>query len=116
MLTLNNIEVIYDGVILVLKGVSLNVREGGITTLLGANGAGKTTTLKAISGLLRTERGEVTKGSIEPLVTSPRSVRSKPEMALSVVVFPAPLAPSRVVMPPSRTLSDTPLRTRMTPS
>src|SRR5262249_12799000 len=65
MLTLNNIEVIYDGVILVLKGVSLEVREGGITTLLGANGAGKTTTLKAISGLLRTERGEVTKGSIE---------------------------------------------------
>ena len=65
MLTLNNIEVIYDGVILVLKGVSLEVREGGITTLLGANGAGKTTTLKSISGLLRTERGEVTKGSIE---------------------------------------------------
>ncbi len=65
MLSLNNIEVIYDGVILVLKGVSLAVREGGITTLLGANGAGKTTTLKAISGLLRSERGEVTKGSIE---------------------------------------------------
>jgi branched-chain amino acid transport system ATP-binding protein len=65
MLTLNNVEVIYDGVILVLKGVSLSVREGGITTLLGANGAGKTTTLKAISGLLRSERGEVTKGSIE---------------------------------------------------
>jgi len=65
MLALNNIEVIYDGVILVLKGVSLNVRDGAITTLLGANGAGKTTTLKAISGLLRTERGEVTKGSIE---------------------------------------------------
>ena len=65
MLTLNNIEVIYDGVILVLKGVSLDVREGGITTLLGANGAGKTTTLKAISGLLRSERGEVTKGAIE---------------------------------------------------
>ena len=65
MLALNNIEVIYDGVILVLKGVSLNVREGGITTLRGANGAGKTTTLKAISGLLRSERGEVTKGSIE---------------------------------------------------
>jgi branched-chain amino acid transport system ATP-binding protein len=65
MLGLNNVEVIYDGVILVLKGVSLNVREGGITTLLGANGAGKTTTLKAISGLLRSERGEVTKGSIE---------------------------------------------------
>jgi len=65
MLTLNNVEVIYDGVILVLKGVSLDVREGGITTLLGANGAGKTTTLKAISGLLRAERGEVTKGTIE---------------------------------------------------
>jgi branched-chain amino acid transport system ATP-binding protein len=65
VLSLNNIEVIYDGVILVLKGVSLNVRSGGITTLLGANGAGKTTTLKAISGLLRSERGEVTKGTIE---------------------------------------------------
>jgi branched-chain amino acid transport system ATP-binding protein len=65
MLSLNNVEVIYDGVILVLKGVSLEVREGGITTLLGANGAGKTTTLKAISGVLRTERGDVTKGSIE---------------------------------------------------
>jgi len=65
MLGLNNVEVIYDGVILVLKGVSLSVREGGITTLLGANGAGKTTTLKAISGLLHSERGEVTKGSIE---------------------------------------------------
>jgi branched-chain amino acid transport system ATP-binding protein len=65
MLSLNNIEVIYDGVILVLKGVSITCREGGITTLLGANGAGKTTTLKAISGLLRSERGEITKGSVE---------------------------------------------------
>jgi branched-chain amino acid transport system ATP-binding protein len=65
MLALNNVEVIYDSVILVLKGVSLAVPEGGITTLLGANGAGKTTTLKAISGLLRSERGEVTKGTIE---------------------------------------------------
>ena len=65
MLTLNNVEVIYDGVILVLKGVSLAVSQGGITTLLGANGAGKSTTLKAISGLLRSERGDVTKGSIE---------------------------------------------------
>src|SRR5260370_27202190 len=65
MLALNNIEVVYDGVILVLKGVALNAAEGHITTLLGANGAGKTTTLKAISGLLRTERGEVTKGSVE---------------------------------------------------
>ena len=65
MLALNNIEVVYDGVILVLKGVSLNAEEGRITALLGANGAGKTTTLKAISGLLRTERGEVTKGTVE---------------------------------------------------
>ncbi len=65
ILTVNNIEVIYDHVILVLKGVSLVVPEGGIVALLGANGAGKTTTLKAISNLLRSERGEVTKGSIE---------------------------------------------------
>jgi branched-chain amino acid transport system ATP-binding protein len=65
ILAVNNIEVIYDHVILVLKGVSLTVSRGGIVALLGANGAGKTTTLKAISNLLRTERGEVTKGSIE---------------------------------------------------
>jgi branched-chain amino acid transport system ATP-binding protein len=65
MLVLNNIEVVYDGVILVLKGVSLAARHGSITTLLGANGAGKTTTLKAISGLLAAERGQVTKGTIE---------------------------------------------------
>ncbi len=65
MLKLNNIEVIYLNVILVLKGVSLEVPEGGIVTLLGGNGAGKTTTLKAISGLLYTEEGEVTDGSIE---------------------------------------------------
>src|SRR5437764_5985428 len=64
-LTVNNIEVIYDHVILVLKGVSLEVPKGGIVALLGANGAGKTTTLKAISNLLRAERGEVTKGTIE---------------------------------------------------
>jgi branched-chain amino acid transport system ATP-binding protein len=65
VLLVNNIEVIYDHVILVLKGVSLEVPEGGIVTLLGANGAGKTTTLKAISNLLRAERGDVTKGSVE---------------------------------------------------
>ncbi len=65
LLSVNNIEVIYDHVILVLKGVSLAVPEGGIVALLGANGAGKSTTLKAISGLLRTERGDVSKGSIE---------------------------------------------------
>jgi branched-chain amino acid transport system ATP-binding protein len=65
VLTVNNIEVVYDHVILVLKGVSLTVPKGGIVALLGANGAGKTTTLKAISNLLHAERGEVTKGSIE---------------------------------------------------
>jgi branched-chain amino acid transport system ATP-binding protein len=64
LLEVNNIEVIYNHVILVLKGVSLSVPERGITALLGGNGAGKTTTLKAISNLLRSERGEVTKGSI----------------------------------------------------
>jgi branched-chain amino acid transport system ATP-binding protein len=63
-LSINNVEVIYDHVILVLRGVSLEVPEGQIVTLLGANGAGKTTTLKAISNLLRAERGEVTKGQI----------------------------------------------------
>lgn len=65
VLSVNNIEVIYDHVILVLKGVSLNVPKGGIVAILGANGAGKTTTLKAISNLLQAERGDVTKGSIE---------------------------------------------------
>jgi len=65
LLAINNIEVIYDHVILVLKGVSLEVQEGKIVALLGANGAGKTTTLKAISNLLQSERGEVTKGGIE---------------------------------------------------
>ena len=64
-LSVNNIEVIYDHVILVLKGVSLEVPQGKIVALLGANGAGKTTTLKAISNLLRAERGDVTKGMIE---------------------------------------------------
>ena len=65
ILSINNIEVIYDRVILVLKGVSLTVPDGGIIALLGANGAGKSTTLKSISNLIRTERGEITKGSIE---------------------------------------------------
>lgn len=64
MLTLNNVEVVYSDVILVLRGVSLTVEEGSIVALLGANGAGKTTTLKAISGLLATELGRVTDGSI----------------------------------------------------
>ncbi|MEL0019436.1 MAG: ABC transporter ATP-binding protein [Rickettsiales bacterium] len=65
LLRVNNIEVIYDHVILVLKGVSFEVPQGGIVALLGANGAGKTTTLKAISNLLKAERGDVTKGTIE---------------------------------------------------
>jgi branched-chain amino acid transport system ATP-binding protein len=65
LLKVNNIEVIYNDVILVLKGMSLEVKEGQIVSLLGANGAGKTTTLKAISGLLKTEEGEVTDGVIE---------------------------------------------------
>ncbi|HEY7577926.1 MAG TPA: ABC transporter ATP-binding protein [Acetobacteraceae bacterium] len=65
MLTLDNVEVVYDGVILVLKGISLTAERGQITALLGANGAGKTTTLKAISGLLHAERGQVTRGTIQ---------------------------------------------------
>ena len=65
LLKVNNIEVIYEHVILVLKGVSLEVPSGGIVSLLGANGAGKTTTLKAISNLVKAERGEVTKGTVE---------------------------------------------------
>jgi branched-chain amino acid transport system ATP-binding protein len=64
-LSVNNIEVIYDHVILVLKGVSLQVPQGKIVALLGANGAGKSTTMKSISTLLRGERGDVTKGSVE---------------------------------------------------
>lgn len=65
MLTLNNIEVVYSDVIQVLRGVSIDVPDGKIVGLLGANGAGKSTTLKAISGLLRTQEGEVTRGNIE---------------------------------------------------
>src|SRR5476649_1674346 len=64
-LSVNNIEVIYDHVILVLKGVSLQVPQGKIVALLGANGAGKSTTLKSISTLLKGERGDITKGNIE---------------------------------------------------
>jgi len=78
-LRVNNIEVVYDHVILVLQGVSLELPAGGIVALLGANGAGKTTTLKAISNLLRTERGKVTKGSIE-LMGERVEHRSPPEL------------------------------------
>src|SRR5712675_2431156 len=65
ILAIKNIEVIYDHVILVLKGVSISVPRGGIVAILGANGAGKSTSLKAVSNLIRSERGAVTKGSIE---------------------------------------------------
>jgi branched-chain amino acid transport system ATP-binding protein len=65
MLKINNIEVIYSNVILVLRGVSIEIKQGQVVTLLGANGAGKTTTLEAISGLLHTQEGEITRGSIE---------------------------------------------------
>ena len=65
MLTIENVEVRYLNVILVLKSISLEVPDGGVVALLGGNGAGKTTTLKAISGLLHTEEGEVTEGSVE---------------------------------------------------
>src|ERR1700741_1273547 len=64
LLAVRNIEVVYDDVILVLRGLSLDVPKGSIVALLGANGAGKSTTLKAISGLLKTEDGEVTRGEI----------------------------------------------------
>ena len=64
LLSVRNIEVVYDKVILVLRGLSLDVPKGAIVALLGANGAGKSTTLKAISGLLKTEEGEVTRGEI----------------------------------------------------
>src|SRR5262250_3829629 len=64
MLTLKNVEIIYSNVILVIKGLTLEVPEGGVVALLGANGAGKSTTLKAISGLLPTEHGEVTDGAV----------------------------------------------------
>jgi branched-chain amino acid transport system ATP-binding protein len=75
LLAVNNIEVIYNHVILVLKGVSLTVPRGGIVAILGANGAGKTTTLKAISNLLRAERGEVTKGRSVSRATRSRTCR-----------------------------------------
>jgi branched-chain amino acid transport system ATP-binding protein len=75
LLSVNNIEVVYNDVILVLRGLSLEVPEGAIVALLGANGAGKSTTLKAISGLLKTEDGEVTRGDIvfngEPTASIP---------------------------------------------
>ena len=85
MLNVNNIEVIYDDVILVLKGLSLEVKEGQIVALLGANGAGKTTTLKAISGLLKVEEGEVTGGTIEFL--GRRINGMEPEKIVNMGIF-----------------------------
>jgi branched-chain amino acid transport system ATP-binding protein len=85
ILALNNVEVIYDDVILVLKGMSMEVREGQIVALLGANGAGKSTTLKAISGLLKGEEGEVTDGSISYMGKTIDSV--DPEKRVSMGIF-----------------------------
>jgi branched-chain amino acid transport system ATP-binding protein len=85
ILALNNVEVIYDDVILVLKGMSLEVYEGQIVALLGANGAGKSTTLKAISGLLKSEEGEVTDGSISFMGSSIDHV--DPEKRVSQGIF-----------------------------
>ncbi len=85
MLTVNNIEVIYDDVILVLKGLSLHVPKGKIVAVLGSNGAGKTTTLKAISGLLKTEEGEVTDGTI--VLDGERIDRLPPEEVVRRGVF-----------------------------
>jgi len=85
LLDVNNIEVIYNDVILVLKGLSFKVEEGQIAALLGANGAGKTTTLKAISGLLKTEEGEVTDGSI--YFDNVRIDRLPPEKIVRLGIF-----------------------------
>ncbi len=84
-MSVNNIEVIYNHVILVLKGISLEVKEGSITALLGSNGAGKSTTLKAISGLLDAEDGEVTRGSIEFMGT--RIDKKYPEDIVRMGIF-----------------------------
>ena len=84
-LTVNNIEVVYDDVILVLRGVSLSVNKGALVTLLGANGAGKSTTLKAISGLLKTEDGEVTRGEI--VLDAERIDRLAPETIVRRGIF-----------------------------
>ena len=73
MLSVNNIEVVYNGIILVLRGVFLQVPDDAIVTLLGANGAGKSTFLKAVSGMLSTELGEVTNGNIEQLFAGRRA-------------------------------------------
>ena len=85
MLKLTNVEVVYDDVILVLKGLSLEVPQGRIVALLGSNGAGKSTTLKAISGLLRAEEGEVTDGSIE--LDGQRIEEMRPEEIVRSGVF-----------------------------
>ena len=97
LLSVNNIEVIYDHVILVLKGVSLEVPRGRIVALLGANGAGKSTTLKAISNLLRAERGDVTKGSIVFDGLRPAAYRrSRTSAATSCFSVPLPPRAKRV--------------------
>src|SRR6476661_7253768 len=85
LLSVNNIEVVYDDVILVLKGLSLEVPKGQIVALLGSNGAGKSTTLKAISGLLHAEEGEVTDGAIE--LEGERIEKLEPEQIVRRGIF-----------------------------
>lgn len=88
MLSVNNIEVVYNGVILAVKGISLKVPEGRIVTLLGANGAGKSTVVKSISGLLKSEQGEITRGSIE--LRGRRIDDEKPEKIVGMGVCHVP--------------------------
>ena len=85
ILQVMNLEVVYNDVVLVLKGLSLDVAQGSITTLLGANGAGKSTTLKAVSGLLAGENGKTTSGSI--LYDGTETVRLVPEKLVRAGVF-----------------------------
>ena len=103
LLDVNGIEVIYNHVILVLKGVSLQVPEGGIVALLGANGAGKTTTLKAVSNLLFAERGEVTKGHIH--LAGERVDRLNPAELVKRGVIQVMEAGTASATSPSRTTS-----------
>ena len=114
LLSVRNIEVVYDDVILVLRGLSLEVPRGAIVALLGANGAGKSTTLKAISGLLKTEDGEVTRGEI--VFGGERIDGVDPDKIVrSVVDLPAPFEPMRVTISPSSTLRVTPRRAWIAP-
>src|SRR4028118_649594 len=112
LLEVNNIEVVYNDVILVLRGLSLRVPKGQIVALLGANGAGKSTTLKAISGLLKTEEGEVTRGSIhfdgariDGTDPHPIVLRGAPPAGAARSRAAPPRAAARKTAAPSRTWS-----------